>query len=316
MYYQIHHVTRFRYTHAISESVMEVRMQPRTEGLQRCLRFKLATNPPARVMNYGDHLGNIVHSFDLPGRHAQLIMQAESVVEIQRPPALPDALPKEAWNDIETMLMAHDFWDFLADSPRVEQSQLLMQFATELELNRNLDPLSALLELNHKIYQSFDYDSGSTEVDSPIDVALEARKGVCQDFAHIMLGIVRGLGIPARYVSGYLYYQSKTDRSTPDASHAWVEALLPGLGWIGFDPTNDILAGERHIRVAIGRDYSDVPPNKGVFKGVAESQLEVDVRIKTVEYETPIEEILPVSSWTIDAVPAALEAQQQQQQQQ
>ncbi len=316
MYYQIHHVTRFRYSHAISESVMEVRMQPRTEGLQRCLRFKLATNPPARVMNYGDHLGNIVHSFDLPGRHAQLIMQAESVVEINAPPALPDSLPFRAWDDLEVMTTTHDYWDFVAASPRVEQTPLLRKFAEESGIDGKLDPLSFLLEVNQSIYHAFDYDSGSTEVDSPIDVALVARKGVCQDFAHIMLAIVRGAGIPARYVSGYLYYESKTDRSTPDASHAWVEALLPGVGWIGLDPTNNILAGERHIRVAIGRDYGDVPPNKGIFKGAAESHLEVDVRIKTVEFETPIEEIMPVSSWTIDPMPAIAEAQQQQQQQQ
>ncbi|KXK16835.1 MAG: transglutaminase domain-containing protein [Chloroflexi bacterium OLB15] len=315
MYYQIHHVTRFRYSQPISEGVMEVRMQPRTEGAQRCLRFKLATNPPARVMNYGDHLGNIVHSFDLPGRHTQLIIQAESVVEIYPPPALPEALPFSTWDEIEDMTNTHDYWDFTSPSPRVEQSAMLMQFEAELGIDRTRDPLTLLLELNHGIYRAFDYDTGSTKVDSPIDVALEKRKGVCQDFAHIMLAIVRRLGIPARYVSGYLYYESKSDRSTPDASHAWVETLLPGLGWIGFDPTNNVLAGERHIRVAIGRDYSDVPPNKGVFKGVAESQLEVDVRIEPVEYETPIEEILPVSSWTIDPIPEAEEAQQQQQQQ-
>lgn len=315
MYYQIHHVTRFRYSQPISEGVMEVRMQPRTEGAQRCLRFKLATNPPARVMNYGDHLGNIVHSFDLPGRHAQLIIQAESVVEIYPPPALPEALPFSTWDEIEVMTNTHDYWDFTSPSPRVEQSAMLTQFEAELGIDRTRDPLTLLLELNHGIYRAFDYDTGSTKVDSPIDVALEKRKGVCQDFAHIMLAIVRRLGIPARYVSGYLYYESKSDRSTPDASHAWVETLLPGLGWIGFDPTNNVLAGERHIRVAIGRDYSDVPPNKGVFKGVAESQLEVDVRIEPVEYETPIEEILPVSSWTIDPIPATEEAQQQQQQQ-
>src|SRR6202007_2383644 len=141
------------------------------------------------------------------------------------------------------------------------------------------NPLELLLELNTKLYDLFDYAPNITRVDSPIDDALRARRGVCQDFAHIMIALVRGLGIPCRYVSGYIY-QHKQDhvRSGANATHAWVEALLPHLGWVGFDPTNCLVAGDRHIRTAIGRDYADVPPTKGVFRGQAASELSVAVR--------------------------------------
>ncbi len=134
-------------------------------------------------------------------------------------------------------------------------------------------------DLNSAIYQTFDYALKTTRVDSPIDEALRLRKGVCQDFTHIMITLVRHLRIPCRYVSGYLLQQGRSqERSTSDAMHAWVEAYLPGLGWIGFDPTNNTLAGERHVRVAIGRDYADVTPTRGVFRGKAESDLAVTIR--------------------------------------
>jgi transglutaminase-like putative cysteine protease len=146
-----------------------------------------------------------------------------------------------------------------------------------------------LRELTTHIYEAFEYAPDTTKVDSSVDDALRARKGVCQDFTHIMLALVRPLGIPCRYVSGYLFHQNGA-RSSEDASHAWVEALLPTLGWVGFDPTNNLIAGERHIRVAIGRDYADVPPTRGVFKGNAETELSVGVRVSLAE-QAPTDEL-------------------------
>jgi transglutaminase-like putative cysteine protease len=183
--------------------------------------------------------------------------------------------------------------------------------------------LSFLRQLNSAIYGWFEYVPKATRVDSPIDHALEARQGVCQDFAHIMIALVRHVRIPCRYVSGYLYPRSEGhDRSPEGASHAWVEALVPGFGWIGFDPTNDLIAGERHIRVAIGRDYADVPPTKGVFKGDSASQLTVSVRVAPSDAPPPpeLEVSVPEDEWQA-AIAAADEAerlllQQQQQQQQ
>jgi transglutaminase-like putative cysteine protease len=314
MYYQIEHITRFRYSQPISESVMEVHLQPRTEGIQRCMRFNLYTNPQARVQYHIDYLKNVVHFFDIPLRHAQLHLRAESVVELIPPPPLPDALPPESWSALDELTAQNDYWDMLQPSERTEPTALLYSFAQEHDIRRRDDPLSLLRELNTVIYEAFDYMPDSTDVDSPIDEALAVRKGVCQDFAHIMTAIVRELGIPCRYVSGYLFYRyDKKDRSTPDQSHAWVEALLPTLGWIGFDPTNNILAGERHIRVAVGRDYSDVPPTKGVYKGAAESELKVEVHIK--EIEQPVEIPQPVDEWLPPLEDSETEQEQQQQQQ-
>ena len=152
-------------------------------------------------------------------------------------------------------------------------------------------------------------------MDSPIDHAIEARKGVCQDFAHIMTALVRHVRIPCRYVSGYVYRRSENhDRSPEGASHAWVEALLPGLGWVGFDPTNNLIAGERHIRTAIGRDYADVPPTKGIFKGDSASQLTVSVRVALSDAPPPPEDVFAApEEWQAAADDAEQLKQQQQQ---
>jgi transglutaminase-like putative cysteine protease len=149
---------------------------------------------------------------------------------------------------------------------------------------RRDDPLSLLRDLTTRLYSAFEYAS-TTSADSPMDDALGTRSGVCQDFAHIMIALCRFyLRIPCRYVSGYLYTgQDDNDRSAEDASHAWVEAWLPEYGWIGFDPTNNLLVVDRHIRVAVGRDYADVPPTHGVFRGEATTELSVGVQVKIAD---------------------------------
>ncbi len=135
-------------------------------------------------------------------------------------------------------------------------------------VTRRDDPLMLVQELNQRLFDYFEYVPRSTRVDSPIDEAIVSGKGVCQDFAHTMIALLRHVRIPARYVSGYLYRSREDhDRSTPDATHAWVDVLLPHLGWVGFDPTNNLVAHHRHIRTAVGRDYADVPPTHGIFRG-------------------------------------------------
>jgi transglutaminase-like putative cysteine protease len=315
MYYSIRHMTRFRYSAPISQSVMELRMEPRSEKGQRCLNFQLALNPHARVMNYRDYLGNIVHHFDIPGQHRQLVIVAESTIEMKDATQLPESLPADAWDAIDHLTQGE--YDMLLPSKFTEPTPLLEALATELNAVRRDDPMTLLRELNAAIYHTFDYEPQSTEVDSPIDDALQARQGVCQDFAHIMLALLRRLGIPCRYVSGYLFhYQDKADRSAQDATHAWIEALLPDLGWVGFDPTNNLLCGDRHIRVAIGRDYSDVPPTQGVFKGEAESELSVGVRVALADEPQTEVTLQPVAQWTNSGenTPSSDEQQESQQQ--
>jgi transglutaminase-like putative cysteine protease len=315
MHLSINHVTKFRYSAPITESVMELRMQPLSDGPQRCLKFDLSLKPSARATSYHDHLGNTVHHFDIPGRHTQLVINAKSIVESLPRPEPPEALGTEAWDELDALVDGGDYWDMLLPSHFAKPTDLLLDFARELDLRRCKDPLTVLRELNALIYKAFDYVPQSTTVDSPIDEALGTRKGVCQDYSNIMIALVRHLRIPCRYVSGYLFHRVEyEDRSAQDATHAWVEALLPELGWVGFDPTNNLLAGQRHIRVAVGRDYWDVPPTRGVFKGAAESELSVAVQVKPAE-EPDSEEALRLIA-TLNRPPEAEHSAQQQQQQQ
>jgi transglutaminase-like putative cysteine protease len=286
VYYTIRHVTRFNYESPITESVMEARMQPRSDGPQRCVRFGLSTTPQARVRMYADPEGNIVHHFNIPGRHTRLTVTAEALVECTASAALPERLDADAWQLVDRQTASGEFWEALHDGPFARQTPLVAAFAQEVGLERGDDPLVTLRRMMSASYARFEYKQNATRVDSPIEEALQSRRGVCQDFAHIMIALGRHLGVPCRYVSGYLFQHSDREvRSTDGATHAWVEALLPGLGWVGFDPTNDMVAGDRHIRVAVGRDYADVPPTRGVFKGLSavKSELAVGVAIGTAQ---------------------------------
>lgn len=318
MFYSIRHVTRFAYSSPITESVTEVRMQPRTEGNQRCVKFELTTNPRSRIQGYRDYLGNVVHHFDIPGKHNQLKITAEATVEITPLAPLPESVPAEAaWAALDASNKTGEHWDYLTPSNFAFKTGLLAGLAAELKIERRGDPLSLLREINTAIYETFDYAPQSTSVDSPIDHSLEERRGVCQDFAHIMIALVRELKIPCRYVSGYLYHgREDHDRSAADATHAWVEAFLPELGWIGFDPTNNLLACERHIRTAVGKDYADVPPTRGVFKGLAQSELSVGVQVTPTEAPPPEEEMMAMTTWVAPPPPPIEDDHQQQQQQQ
>jgi len=319
MLYTIRHVTKFSYERAISESVMEARMQPRSEGRQRCVRFGLSTAPSSRVRMYQDHDGNIVHHFNIPGRVSCLTVTAEALVECDPSPESPPAPAPGAWDRLDASTRAGGFWDYLRPSPFARPTPLLEQLAADMRLTRGDDPLSMIRRLSEDLFERFEYSPQSTRVDSPIDDALESRRGVCQDFAHIAIALVRQLGVPCRYVSGYLCHGPDRDvRSSDGATHAWVEAWHPDLNWVGFDPTNNLMAGDRHIRVAVGRDYADVPPTRGVFKGVSavRSELAVAVRVGTARGAVSDEVPSFVPWMSREAAPPASDAGASQQQQQ
>lgn len=316
MFYAITHLTVYKYSQPINDSVMETRLQPRSDGCQRCLRFTLDVAPKAKVFSYRDYLGNWVGTFNIPGAHERLAVKAEAVVELKDAAPVPVNLPDSAWDAIDAQTQDRDFYDMLLPERYTEPTQLLHQFAGEIDWRRRADPLSLLRELNSAIYNKFEYNQGVTEVDSSIDVALESRHGVCQDFTHIMLALAREVGIPSRYVSGYLFHQTdKNDRSDADASHAWVEAWLPELGWVGFDPTNNLIVSNRHIRVSVARDYSGASPVRGVFLGSADTELSVRVKVSKLD-DVPIEEAILAPEITIPVMPEMAAAQMQQQQQQ
>jgi len=321
MFYSIRHVTRFRYSSPVRESVMELRMQPRSEGPQTLRSFQIATNPRAQLYAYTDHLGNAVYHFNLLREHEELRIEAQAVVEVSHRLEWPEKLDTLEWGRYNSFNLNDDHFDMKEPSRFARLSPELESFMRIADLHKPVgDPLTALKTLQRGIYDSFEYQSGVTEVNSPIEVALEQRRGVCQDFAHIMTGIARAWGIPARYVSGYLYHKGSRDRSAADATHAWVEAYLPSLGWVGFDPTNNIMAGERHVRAAVGRDYADVPPTRGTFKGGADSELSIAVSLEPtaapVRHEDFLKVTRPMTSATpTPSMPERLYHQQQQQQQ-
>ncbi|NKB55911.1 MAG: transglutaminase family protein [Alphaproteobacteria bacterium] len=317
MFYSIRHVKRFRYSAPVRESAMALYMQPRTEARQRLQAFQVQILPHAQLFAYSDYLGNAVYHFDVPGAHDTLTITAESAVEMADPEPLPDALPAAAWDTLRDGAARGDHWDMLHDSHYIRSSEMLSDFENSLNLHRDTDPLTGLKELNTALFSHFDYVPDATHVDSQITDALKDGKGVCQDFAHIMIALVRNKGIPCRYVSGYVYRtMDSDDRSIEGASHAWIEAYLPDLGWVGFDPTNNVIAAERHIRVAVGRDYADVPPTRGAFKGGAASELAVAVTVLPTEAPAHHEDFLRIVRPMPPAPQQELEPFQQQEQQQ
>ncbi len=329
-FYSVRHLTKFVYSKPVSESVMETRMHPRSDSNQRCLSFQLSVSPRCRVFSYRDHLGNNVQHFNIPGEHAQLVIVAESLIEQQTLSFVPHFLAPEAWEELDALVREGDYWEMLLPSEFAAPTPALLQLAKDLDVCRRDDPLMLVRELNSRLYEYFRYKPRSTRVDSPIDEAIASREGVCQDFAHTMIALIRTLRIPCRYVSGYLYQRPADlvnghDRSLPDATHAWGEAFLPHLGWVGFDPTNDALAHERHIRTALGRDYADVPPTHGLYRGRTDTELSVAVKVDAFDEPPALDRELPIpEDWSVMVEKAQapppqasplLEIQQRQQQQ-
>jgi transglutaminase-like putative cysteine protease len=272
-------------------------------------------------------MGTTVHHFDIAGKHSQVKVTARSSVEVQ-PVAPPSSADAGSWDDLDRAISApaanpatnEDCWEMVLPSQFAKSSLHLEALAADLRCQRRDTPLQLLTELNQSIYESFAYVPNSTSVDSPIDDALISRQGVCQDFAHIMIALVRPLRIPCRYVSGYMFHrdeaEEKKDRSLEGASHAWIEAVIPNLGWVAFDPTNNLIGADRHIRVAIGRDYADVPPTRGVHKGEAQSALSVAVTVSPSDAPPPVQlpPTLVIQSRPVNVRSSRIDHEQQQQQ--
>ena len=325
MLLEVRHVTQYHYAEPVRESVMELWMQPQKGARQRLVSFELELDPTAQLFSYADAFGNAVYHFDVPQPHDRLNITARSAVETQAPAPLPDDLDMGEWDRLRSDFVRGENFDFLHHHGFAIETDALRSFVAERDIDRLRlrDPLNAVRALSETIYRAFDYEPGVTDAESPIDLALTARRGVCQDFTHIMLSICRSWGIPARYVSGYLFTDRQGgDRSDPDATHAWVEVFLPSTRWIGFDPTNNVIAGERHIAAAVGRDYNDVPPSRGVYKGEAESQLAVGVSVRRARAALTEPEFLRISQPAFTrngrrrGVAGGLRHDQQQQQQQ
>jgi transglutaminase-like putative cysteine protease len=285
MRYRVNHTTRYSYESPASQCLNETHLTPRTLVNQSVLESKITVLPsPTFYQTRKDYFGNDVTTFSVLEMHDHLIATAESVVEVH--PLVREIASSVTWEEALTVLAEQPdseslvASEFTFDSPFVSASPELAEYAMpSFALGRPL--FDAVQELSHRIHDEFKYVPKSTSIEMPLDEILSKRCGVCQDFAHVMIGALRSLRLSARYVSGYL--RSGASFQGAEASHAWVSVYVPGNGWLSFDPTNDVMPSEGHVTLAWGRDYGDVTPVKGVTIGGGEQIIEVAVRVSPLE---------------------------------
>jgi transglutaminase-like putative cysteine protease len=321
--YKLAHVTLFSYDGLVSESYNELRLRPRHDETQSCLSFRLTTTPYSKPAAHLDYFNNWVHQFHILPEHRELRVESEAIVLVH--PTPPYAAQPVPLRELDQRLDAlrDEFYDWLAPSQYCPVVPALSELTMEIEARcdgtvRGFADSAATL-----IHEQFTYKPGATHVHSSVQDCLVTRAGVCQDFSHLLIAVLRQRGIPARYVSGYLV--PRQSRTTPDegarsamenviggqASHAWVQTNIPEIGWIGLDPTIGHFVDEQHILVARGRDYGDVPPVRGVYKGHAGQSLSVDVLVRPALDDEGAELLQETSA----APPPRPEAEEQQQQQ-
>jgi len=283
MILEIQHETRLQYSQPVIEWLAEFRVQPLSDDGQSCQSFHLGISQPVAVHKYCDGFGNNVHHFNLLSPNLEVIALAASIVETH-PRSHANLHSDLAWPIDPATLPLH-IHDYLSLDGPVRYVQKLQPILDKLAPCAAMRVVDIAMTVSRYIKTTFAYAKAVTSASSPIDDVLERGKGVCQDFAHLMIAILRNYGIPARYVSGYLHRPGKESQS-----HAWVEVWLGDAGWFGIDPTNDVVIDEHFVKVAIGRTYADVPPNKGVYRGIGEEK--IFVRVESRELKR-----LPTLSW-------------------
>ena len=295
MMYRIVHTTSYAYSDVAETCHNLVRLQPRDLPTQYCRSTDLKIDPaPDRIHEYVDYFGNHVHSFAVYQPHREMLITAESIVTCP-PRVIPPVGHTLPWNLVRDALRSNRTPDIVAaieyrfDSPYVRRSAALRQLASvHFPPARPLG--EAALSLTKAIHRDFKYDPKATTIDTSLDDVLERRRGVCQDFAHLMIGCLRSLGLACRYVSGYLRTDPQPGRPRlqgADASHAWVSVFAPGSGWLDFDPTNGCRPSDRHITIGWGRDFHDLSPVKGIVLGGGQSTLKVAVDVVAIDPAVP-----------------------------
>lgn len=267
----LRHKTRLEYDTEVVESVMDARLGPRSDEDQRWGRFELRTSPVAAVRRYADAFGNIAHLISVAAPHS--FLEVVTIGEIETHLADPFALPRSRPAPLEP----GDLSDYLLPSALVPSEPGLLALAQPHRPSTPDGSFEAATALMQLVYREFTYKPDVTTISTTVGELLATRTGVCQDLAHVLVGLCRAAGIPARYVSGYIVTGGDGPKRGGGHSHAWAEAWTPTHGWRGFDPTNGVLASEHHVKMAVGRDYRDVPPTQGTFRGIAEETLLVEV---------------------------------------
>ena len=283
MDFEILHTTRYRYGSPTAEAYGETRMTPPNLATQTVLKHQLQIDPETSSSAYTDHFGNRVEFFSLPYRHSHLVLTNQTVVRTQDVPPPADALElcvQECRQILGSALT--DVFAFLQPTPVVATSRDASLWSRKLFPSKARMG-DALQHLTESIHSEFKYQSGSTDNNPPLSEVWRSRRGVCQDFAHIGLSVLRAAGLPARYVCGYIETDAAADDSKLTgsiATHAWIEVLLPGMHWAAIDPTNRQWINQRYVTVAYGRDYRDAAPFRGTFKGGGRQDLKVHVSMK------------------------------------
>lgn len=272
------HRTTFHYGAPVFDSVNTVRLEPRTFPYQKTLSSLVRVLPATRMRRFTDLFQNVNHHFELPEPHVKL--EIESRIRVHNLPLLISDEGRNAGIDgYSEPSVQERIWPYLQESPRVFRSPDVWRQAVDVtaDISSVFQKASAIMDW---IHQAFRYEPGSTGVKAHVAESFALKRGVCQDFTHVMLGMCRAIDLPARYASGYLYNGPKDMLVGAQASHAWCEVYLPAAGWIGFDPTNNTLADERYVKIAVGRDYEDVSPVEGSYRGTAHCRLEIKVEVE------------------------------------
>jgi transglutaminase-like putative cysteine protease len=283
MRFEILHITDYRYEHPASEAYVEARLTPPPRATQRILAHELLFDPSSPLSSYEDYFGNTVSFHSMVKSHERLTVKNRLVVETV-PPVLPDEPLDLTVGEARQIFasMETDIFDYTRASAAVAPAEESAAWARRL-LRSDLSLREAFDGLNRAVHKEFKYTKGATDNWTPIDVIWKSRAGVCQDFAHVMLGVLRAAGLPARYVCGYIETDPPKDSRRlvgASATHAWIEAMVPGGEWIPLDPTNNQWCGERHVAVSFGRDFADATPLRGTFKGAGGQDMSVKVTMK------------------------------------
>jgi transglutaminase-like putative cysteine protease len=321
MLLDVEHRFAFGYDAYISESFMELRLQPKATADQTVSSFVLAVGPPTRVHRYLDWNDNVTHHFTITRFHDRIEVSSRSLVSTHpTAPAIATLADRVPPADLPYPML-----DFLAFGGPVQLTPALRAAHRAAAPARPVPLGEHVLALSRYLAGRFEYQKDVTKYDSTTEHFLKLGAGVCQDFAHLMLGLLRLSGVPCRYVSGYLHVERTTRE--PSQSHAWIELWAPSHGWVPFDPTHDRAIDDRYVVVGHGRTYDDVPPNKGIYRGVARETLHAEVHTSVSTARTPPQltnETRPIPLQTFREAPARRpdrvglppEDEQQQQQQQ
>lgn len=271
---EVHHSTTYRYRGHVGSSYNEARLTPKTGPRQTVLAASIDVAPRVTPFRYTDAFGTTVHSFDLHQPHDHLTVVGNSHTETSAPAPIVNQL---GWKELHSDRCKDRFFEYLQPTPLVDVDETMLGSIEGIEAAE--DPFAAANAIFDIVRSTLAYEPGSTVVSTPASAAFQAGHGVCQDFAHVSLAMLRSIGIPARYVSGYLHTrpEARLGESVRGESHAWVDVWTGD--WWGYDPTGDVAVGERHVVVASGRDYKDVAPLKGVYAGAALEKLEVSVEL-------------------------------------